>query len=76
MVKENLKQTARELAKQFNTCYRTIITQLNELGKVSKLSLLTSTELLSRFPREIPKDHYHINSLRLSLASSTEASGL
>ena len=36
MVEENPKQTARELAKQFNTCHRTIITQLNKLGKISK----------------------------------------
>ena len=36
VVKENPKQTARELAKQFSTCHRTIITQLNKLGKVSK----------------------------------------
>ena len=36
VVEENPKQIARELAKQFSTCHRTIITQLNELGKVSK----------------------------------------
>ena len=30
--------------------HRTIITQLNKLGKVSNLSLLTSTELFSQFP--------------------------
>ena len=41
VVEENPKQTARELAKQFSTCHRTIITQLNKLGKVSKLFLLT-----------------------------------
>ena len=35
-VEENPKQTAKELAKQFSTCHRTIITQLNKLGKVSK----------------------------------------
>ena len=50
VVEENPKQTVRELAKQFSTCHRTIITQLNKLGKVSKLSLLTSTKLLSQFP--------------------------
>ena len=42
VVKENPKQTSRELAKQFRTCHRTIITQLNKLRKVSKLFLLTS----------------------------------
>ena len=36
VVEENPKQTARKLAKQFSTCHRTIITQLNKLGKVSK----------------------------------------
>ena len=36
VVEENSKQTAREFAKQFSTCHRTIITQLNKLGKVSK----------------------------------------
>ena len=40
VVKENPKQTARELAKQFSTCHRTIITQLNKLGKVSKRASL------------------------------------
>ena len=35
MVEENPKQTARELAKQFSTCHRTVITLLNKLEKVS-----------------------------------------
>ena len=34
VVEENPKQTARKLAKQFSTCHRTIITQLNKLGIV------------------------------------------
>ena len=50
VVEENPKQTSRESAKQFSTCHRTIITKLSKLGKVSKLSLPTSTELLSQFP--------------------------
>ena len=35
VVEKNPKQTARELAKQFSTYHRTIITLLNKLGKVS-----------------------------------------
>ena len=37
VVEENPKQTARELAKQFNTSHTSIIKHLHELGKVSKL---------------------------------------
>ena len=53
MVEENPKQTARELAKQFSTCHRTIIIQLNKLGKVSKYGQwvphnLTANQLAQR----------------------------
>ena len=45
MVEENPKQIARELAKQFNTCHRTIITQLNKLEKISKYNQWVSHNL-------------------------------
>ena len=57
VVEENLKQTARELAKQFSTCHRTIITQLNKLGKFSKYGQwvphnLTANQLAQKTLRE------------------------
>lgn len=53
VVEENPKQTARELAKQFNTSHTSIIKHLHELGKVSKLGQwvphhLTASQLNQR----------------------------
>ena len=61
VVEENPKQTARELAKQFSTCHRTIITQLNKLRKVSKLSLYTVFLFFCSCVRSCQNDFFHVN---------------